>query len=61
MSVVLIFKILIILIFLVMFMRRPSLAWGVGLLTVTTAVLLDTVLGTFDRAAFELVVKGFRG
>jgi len=58
MSVVLIFKILIILIFLVMFMRRPSLAWGVGLLTVTTAVLLDTILGTFDRPAL-LAQLGF--
>ena len=31
-----------------MFLRRPTLTWGVGLLCVTTAVLLDTFLGTFD-------------
>jgi len=34
-----------------MFLRKPSLVWGIGLLTVTTAVLLDTLLGTFDREA----------
>ena len=27
------------------------MVWGIGLLTVTTAVLLDTLLGTFDRDA----------
>ncbi len=47
--IVLILKLLIVLVFLVMFLRRPSVTWGVGLLTVTTAVLLDTFLGTFDR------------
>ncbi|MEZ4594930.1 MAG: hypothetical protein R3D55_27875, partial [Chloroflexota bacterium] len=36
-------------VFLFMFWRRPSLKWGVGLLTVTSAVLLDTFLGTFNR------------
>jgi hypothetical protein len=36
-------------IFLFMFWRRPSVNWGVGLLTVTSAVLLDTFLGTFNR------------
>lgn len=44
-------KLLIVLIFLVKFLRRPSVVWGIGLLTVTTAVLLDTLLGTFDRDA----------
>ncbi len=44
-------KLLIVLIFLVKFLRRPSVVWGIGLLTVTTAVLLDTLLGTFDRNA----------
>ncbi len=48
MSVILIVKILIVLIFLVIFLRRPSLGWGIGLLTVTLAVLLDTIMGTFD-------------
>ena len=45
----LIIKLLIVVIFLFMFLRRPSVVWGVGLLTVTTAVLLDTFLGTFNR------------
>ncbi|MEZ4519679.1 MAG: hypothetical protein R3C44_23575 [Chloroflexota bacterium] len=47
--IVLILKLLIVLVFLIMFLRRPSVTWGVGLLTVTTAVLLDTFLGTFNR------------
>lgn len=58
MSVVLIFKLAVIVVFLVLFLRRPSLPWGVGLLTVTTAVLLDTILGTFDRVAL-LAQLGF--
>lgn len=51
MSLILIVKLLVVIIFLVMFLRRPSLPWGVGLLTVSTAVLLDTFLGTFNREA----------
>lgn len=45
----LILKFVVMAIFLFMFWRRPSLNWGVGLLTVTSAVLLDTFLGTFNR------------
>jgi hypothetical protein len=45
----LLLKLLIVLFFLLMFLRGSRLIWGVGLLTVTTAVLLDTILGTFDR------------
>ncbi len=41
-------KLVIILIFLLMFMRKPSVTWGIGLLTVTTAVLLDALLGAFS-------------
>lgn len=48
MSLILIIKLLVVVIFLVMFLRRPTLTWGVGLLCVTTAVLLDTFLGTFN-------------
>lgn len=44
-------KLLVVLFFLIRFLRRPSVVWGIGLLTVTTAVLLDTLLGTFDRDA----------
>lgn len=44
-----IFKLLVVLFFLVMFLRGSRLVWGVGLLTVTTAFLLDTFLGTFGR------------
>lgn len=46
-------KLAVVLFFLIMFMRRPSLVWGIGLLTVTTAVLLDTVLDTFDRQTLQ--------
>lgn len=44
-----ILKLLIVAVFLVIFLRRLSLVWGVGLLTVTSAVLLDTFLGVFNR------------
>lgn len=47
--IVTILKLLIVLAFLIAFLRRPSLVWAVGLLTVATAVLLDTFLGTFGR------------
>ncbi len=48
MSLILILKLLIVIVFLILFLRRPTLTWGVGLLCVTTAVLLDTLLGTFN-------------
>ena len=48
MSWILIVKLIIVALFLIMFLRRPTLTWGVGLLCVTTAVLLDTFLGTFN-------------
>ena len=48
MSLILILKLLIVVVFLILFLRRPTLTWGVGLLCVTTAVLLDTLLGTFN-------------
>ena len=48
MSLILIFKLLVVVVFLVAFLRRPSLGWGVGLVSVTTAVLLDTIFGTFN-------------
>nr|MBP6016896.1 hypothetical protein [Promineifilum sp.] len=47
--ILVILKLLVVLTFLIMFIRRPSVVWGIGLLTVTTAVLLDTLLGTFNR------------
>lgn len=53
MTILLVLKLLVVLIFLVMFLRRPSLIWGIGLLTVTTAVLLDTFLGTFGRPEMQ--------
>lgn len=49
MLILLILKFAVMAAFLFMFWRRPSVTWGVGLLTVTTAVLLDTFLGTFNR------------
>lgn len=42
-------KLLVVVVALVMFLRRPSLVWGVGLLSVTTAVLFDSFLGAFGR------------
>ncbi len=58
-------KIVTVLFFLVMFVRRANWVWGVGLLTVTTAVFLDTVLAVFGRedlltqsGAFFYVITG---
>jgi hypothetical protein len=51
MSIFLILKLLIVLAALIVFLRRPTIIWGIGLLSVTTAVLLDTFLGTFNREA----------
>jgi hypothetical protein len=48
MSWLLLLKLAIIIIFLIMFLRRPSITWGIGLLTVTSAVFLDALLGTFN-------------
>jgi hypothetical protein len=49
MSWIIVIKLLAVVAALVMFIRRPSLVWGVGLLSVTTAVFLDSFLGTFGR------------
>jgi hypothetical protein len=49
MTLALIIKSVIVILFLAMFLRRPRVLWGIGLLTVTTAILLDTFLGTFGR------------
>ena len=46
----LILKIVVVAIFLVMFLRSNKAYWGIGLLTVTSAILLDTFLGTLGRA-----------
>ncbi len=53
MTILLILKLIVVLIFLILFLRRPNLIWGIGLLTVTTAVLLDTFLGTFGRTQMQ--------
>lgn len=45
----LIAKIVIVAFFLFMFLRSNKVIWGIGLLTVTSAILLDTFLGTFGR------------
>lgn len=47
MTLFFIFKLLVVLFFLAMFLRDTRLVWGIGLLTVTGAFLLDTFLGTF--------------
>lgn len=41
-----------------MFLRSSKVVWGIGLLSVTTAVLLDTFLGVFEREAI-LAQLGF--
>ena len=53
MSWLLLLKLAIIIIFLIMFLRRPSVTWGIGLLTVTSAVFLDALLGTFNGEALR--------
>jgi hypothetical protein len=42
-------KLIVVLLFLIMFLRQSRVVWGIGLITVTTAFLLDTVFGTFGR------------
>jgi hypothetical protein len=49
MSWLLFLKLAVIVIFLIMFLKRPSVTWGIGLLTITSAVLLDALLGTFNE------------
>lgn len=44
-----ILKLLVVLFFLVMFLRNSKIVWGIGLLTVSTAFLLDTIWTTFGR------------
>lgn len=44
-----ILKAIVVIVFLVMFLRSSKLVWGIGLITVTSAILLDTFLGTFSR------------
>ena len=46
---ILIVKLAVVAAFLVMFLRTNKPIWGVGLLTVTSAILLDTLLSTFSR------------
>ena len=42
-------KIALVAFFLVMFLRSSKVFWGIGLLTVTSAILLDAFLSTFGR------------
>ena len=42
-------KIVVVVFFLIMFLRSDKLVWGIGLLTVTSAILLDTFMATFGR------------
>ena len=66
MSLILIIKLIFVIVSLVLFLRRPSLVGGIGLLSVTTAVLFDTFLGAFGRdemlselGFFFYVISGF--
>ncbi len=54
----LIVRLVVVVIFFLMFLRRPNLVWGVGLLTVTTAVLLDAYV-TIMGGAEALEALGF--
>jgi hypothetical protein len=54
----LIAKVLIVIFFLIMFLRSNKLVWGIGLLTVTSAILLDTLMATFGREEM-LALLGF--
>ncbi|MFW6063787.1 MAG: hypothetical protein ACOC8X_06885 [Chloroflexota bacterium] len=53
MALIFIIKLLVVIFFLVMFLRGSRLVWGIGLLTVSSAFLLDTVLGTFGREEMQ--------
>lgn len=48
-----ILKLLIVLFFLYKFIRGGRAVWGIGLLTVTTALLLDTFIGTLGGTAMQ--------
>lgn len=56
MSLLLIVKIILVLVFLFMFWRRANWVWGIGLLAVTLAVFFDTFWRTFggDELSSEL-------
>lgn len=51
--VLFILKLLVVLLFLVAFLRRPQTVWGIGLLTVAAAFLLDTFLNTFGWSTMQ--------
>lgn len=51
MDLLFILKLAIVIFFLIMFIRGSRLVWGIGLLTVTTAFLLDTFLAIFGAEA----------
>lgn len=53
MDIIFFLKLLVVLLFLGMFLRRTNLIWGIGLLTATSALLLDTFLGVFDRETIQ--------
>ncbi|HSH02934.1 MAG TPA: hypothetical protein VLL52_10480 [Anaerolineae bacterium] len=65
MNLLLFLKLLTVFAFLIMFWRRSDWIWGVGLLTVTTALFLDTALQIFgsgnwqaDLGLFSFVIQG---
>jgi len=59
MDFVLIIKLATVFLFLIMFLRGTRLYWGIGLITVTTAVLLDTFLTIFGREEMLAVIGSF--
>lgn len=46
---IIIIEAIFVLIFLLMFIRKSKLIWGIGLLTVTSATLLDALFATFSH------------
>jgi len=59
MDFVLIIKLATVFLFLIMFLRGTRLYWGIGLITVTTAVLLDTFLTIFGRDEMLAMIGSF--
>jgi hypothetical protein len=59
MDFVLSIKLATVFLFLIMFLRGTRLYWGIGLITVTTAVLLDTFLTIFGRDEMLAMIGSF--
>ncbi|MDT8307508.1 MAG: hypothetical protein RRC07_16365 [Anaerolineae bacterium] len=54
-----ILKLLLVLVFLIAFLRHPRPVWGIGLLTVAAAFLLDTFVNTFGWTTVQETLGPF--